>query len=364
MLIVVIIWIEEGLDMGFLLEGQFASLQIKHMILHVVRDGPFEPQSAREIEHPDFFIERIRNTDAASVYSFKPDSAVKTKVGEMARGEITFETGAQSLSRKFAKLHHGGHKPGALFIFELGCDEPDIVIYSLIKYDYQEVIEQADADEGNLLRRIMQAFVAERKAIQKSAMIRVVDGVVEDAISTLDRMKAAPAIGDYFAEYLHVRRERTDEELTQAVKDVVRQTLSESKELLPDGNVPQAFQRAQAVLRDRQQIDENAVYEAILAAAGNPEDEGTRSQLQTRTRRKLRSAKLEGLAFSPSAHILQRPPTRQVKTTEGVTLIYPDDTDESTVRRADTSDGGQVITVTTRQVTEDRVVRDNTRPLA
>jgi len=350
--------------MGFLSEEQFASLQIEHMILHVVRDGPFNPELAREVEHPDFFIERIRNTDAASVYSFEPESAVKAKIGEMARGEVTFEEGAQSLSREFARLHHGGHKPGALFIFELSCDEPDVTIYSLIKYDYQEVIEQADADEGNLLRRILQAFVAEKKAIQKSAMIRVVHGIVEDAVSTLDRMKAAPAIGDYFASYLHVRRERSDSELTQAVKDVVRQTLIESKDVLPDRNVPRAIQRAQAALRDRQQIDEDAVHEAILAAAGNPEDEGTRSQLQARTRRKLRSAKLEGLAFPPSGQILQRPPTRQVKTTEGITLIYPDDADERTVRRVNTDDGGQVITITTRQVTEDRVVRDNTRPLA
>lgn len=349
--------------MGFLTEQQYGSLSIEHMILHVVRDGPFNPELAREVEHSDFFIERIRNTDASSVYSFEEESGVKAKIGEMARNEVAFEAGAQALSREFARLHHGGHKPGALFVFELGCDEPDVKIYSLIKYDYQEVIEQADADEGNLLRRILQAFVAEKRAIQKSAIVRVVNGVVEDAVSTLDRMKTAPEIGDYFASYLHVSRQRSDEELTQAVKDVVRQALGESRDLLPDRNVPRAIQRAQAVLRDRQQIDEDAVQEAILAAAGNPEDEGVRSQLQARTRRKLRSAKLEGLAFPPSGRILQRPPIRQVKTTEGVTLIYPDDAAEGTVRRVDTAEGGQVITITTRHVTEDRVVRDNNRQL-
>ncbi|MFT8815561.1 hypothetical protein [Acetobacter fabarum] len=349
--------------MGFLTEQQNGSLEIEHMILHVVRDGPFNPELTRDVEHSDFFIERIRNTDAASVYSFEPTSMVKATIGQVVRGELAFEAGAQALSREFARLHHGGHKPGAFFIFQLGCDDDNIKLFSLIKYDYQEVIEQAEGDEGNLLRRILQAFVAERRAIQKSAIIRVVGGVVEDAISALDRMKQAPAIGDYFASYLDVRRERSDDELTQAVKDVVRQALSESRDILPDRNLPRAIQRAQAVLRDRLQIDEIAVQEAILVAAGNPEDEQVRSQLQTRTRRKLRTAKLEGLTFQPSARVLQRPPIRQVKTTEGVTLIYPDDAAEGTVRRVDTPGGGQVITITTQHVTEDRVVRDNPRRL-
>lgn len=349
--------------MGFLTEQQNGSLEIEHMILHVVRDGPFNPSLTRNVEHSDFFIERIRNTDAASVYSFEPESIVKARIGEIARGELGFEAGAQALSREFARLHHGGHKPGAFFIFQLSCDDPDVKLFSLIKYDYQEVIEQAEGDDGNLLRRILQAFVAEKRAIQKSAIVRVAGGVVEDAISTLDRMKQAPAIGDYFASYLDVRRQRSDDELTQAVKEVVRQSLSESRDLLPDRNLPRAIQRAQAVLRDRLQIDEAAVQEAILVAAGNPEDEDIRSQLQTRTRRKLRTAKLEGLAFPPSARILQRPPVRQVKTTEGVTLTYPDDAVEGTVRRVNTPEGGEVITITTQHVTEDRVVRDNTRRL-
>lgn len=345
--------------MGFLTEQQNASLQIDHMILHVVRDGPFDPALSRNVEHSDFFIERIRNTDVASVYSFEAESFVKAHVGQIARGELAFEAGAQALSREFSRLHHGGHKAGAFFIFQLSCDQPNVQLFSLIKYDYQEVIEQAEGDEGNLLRRILQAFVAEKKAIQKSAIIRVVDGVVEESISTLDRMKQAPAIGDYFASYLHVQRQRSDDELTLAVKEVVRQTLADSRDVLPNRNLPQAIQRAQALLRDRLQIDEDAIQEAILVAAGNPEDEEVRSQLQTRTRRKLRTAKLEGLAFPPSARILQRPPVRQVKTTEGVILIYPDDAAAGTVRRVEAADGGEVITITTQHVTEDRVVRDN-----
>ncbi|MNG40858.1 hypothetical protein D3C84_1296720 [compost metagenome] len=49
---------------------------------------------------------------------------------------------------------------------------------------------------------------------------------------------------------------------------------------------------------------------------------------------------------------------RKVKTTEGVTITYPDDAG-ATVERVPQKGGGEKITVTTRKVTEDRILRDS-----
>lgn len=188
--------------MTFIRDDEIADLRIEHMILHVVGDDEFRPQAARIVEHDEFFIERIRNTDVAPVYAFDPASQIKAQLERVALGNDSFEAGGQALSREFARLHPGSSREGAFFIFELRTRDPSVRLYSLIKYDYQEVIEQQDQDGGNLLRRIVQAFVADKRAIQKAALIRVANGVADADVAARDRMKQAPEIGDYFGSYI------------------------------------------------------------------------------------------------------------------------------------------------------------------
>lgn len=331
------------------------------MILHVVGGKTFVSELARKVEHEEFFIDRILNTNVAPVYSFDATSQTKAQLERIATGEIGFEEGAQALSREFSRLHVNSSRDGALFVFELTTDEPDTKIYSLIKYDYSEAIEQADNDGISILRRIVHAFIADKKAIQKSAMVRIRNGIADLAISATDRVKQAPNIGDYFATFLHVERERSDQELNQKLVDAVRDTLSACRDHLPDRDVARAFKHAKSALRDRQQITEEAISEAIFAAAGNPDSEKAKEDLKKWTAKKIKSAKLEGLAFKPDPKILQRPPMRRLQTAEGIVLTYPDDADGITVKRQQKKDGGELITIHTKKVTEDRFV--NVKPI-
>lgn len=347
--------------MGFFTDEESASLTIDDMILHVVSDEEFAPQQARAVEHPDFFIDRIRDTDAAPVFAFEPASPVKTQLQRIAAGDDSFEQGSQALSREFARFHGGSSRSGAFFVFQMSCHDPRVRLYSLIKYDYQQVIEQGEAAEGNLLRLIVQAFVAQKRAVQKSALVRVVAGEAEIAVSARDRMKPAPEIGDYFARFLDVKRSLSDEQLNLKMLEVVRTTLAESRDMLPGRDVARAYRHAQGVLRDRAQINGDAVAEAVIAAAGAQENEDVRAELDARTRRKLRSRKIDGLAFRPDLIVLRRPPLRRVRTTEGVVVTYPDDADRAVVNRERFDDGREVITIHTERVTEDDLVRDGSR---
>lgn len=352
---------KRGIALGFLTDDEVGSLRITNMILHVVGGESFVPESARAVEHEEFFIARIHDTDVSSVYSFEETSNTKNQIEKIAIGEVSFEEGAQALSREFSRLHVGSSRDGALFIFELSACKPETRIYSLVKYDYREAIEQAETDKGGLLRRIVTAFIADKKAIQKSAIVRVVSGVAELAISTRDRMKTSPEIGDYFAAFLNVSRTLSDEELNKKTIDVLRTTLSACKDLFPGQDIARAFRHAQGILRDRQEINEAAITDAILAAAGRPEDEETRSKIQLTTRRRVRAAKLDGLEFRPDRQVLRRPPLRKVRTTEGVTLTYPDDAEGVTVRREQLAGGAERFTIDTARVTEDNLVRDPAR---
>lgn len=341
--------------MSFFTEEEKNSLRISQMILHVVgTEAEFVEESAREVEYEDFFVARIIDTDVSPVFEFKPASDTKTELQQIALGAQDFQSGCQNLARRFANLHLGHVKEGAFFIFELEVQNEAVRIYSMIKLDYSEVIERQDAD--GLLRRIFHAFVTEKKAIQKSALVRVVGGVADSAVSARDRVKTQPNISDYFANFLEVVRVRDDHELNENLVVSLRGVLESIKDELPERSVAKALRETKALLRQREEINEDTIFEAIIMAAGAPTDEDVRSKIQKKTTSKLRSAKLEGLTFKPDASVLTLPSLRKVSTVEGITLTYPDDPEALAVQRERRPEGGEIITITTQQVVEDTVV--------
>lgn len=349
--------------MGFFTEEEKEQLRIESMILHVVSEDDFDPAPAQVVQHASFFLSRILDTDVAPVYQFKDVSRSRDCLQNMALGVTTFEAGAQSLSMEFSREHDTTTREGAFFIFELRTDDDAVRIYSMIKYDYREVIEQSEDDDGETrLRRIINAFIDDKKAIQKAALIRIVNGVAEELVATRDRTRTAPEIADYFAKFLDVKRNSTDDELNRRMVDALRNTFSECKELLPGQDVAAALRQAKAVLRDRQHIDEEAIIDAVIAAAGHPQNEETQSLLRKRTTQKLRAKRLTGLEFRPDRGILRQPAMRRIRTTEGVTVLYPDEVNAVRVHRVLNAAGhGETITITTDQIVEDTVVPDRTR---
>jgi hypothetical protein len=347
--------------MGFFTDEELRSLRISNMILQVVGKGNFSPANSRPVEHESFFIERIRDTDVSPVFDFSQESRTKLQIEKIANRTDTFEKGSQNLAYDFCRLHVGSTREGAFFIFELETDDINTRIYSLIKYDFSEAIEQFDENGESLLRRIVNAFIADRKAIQKSALIRVVMGVADFAVSATDRSKNAPDIGDYFEKYLDVNRTRSNEELSRKVVDVLSNVLRRSQNRLPNGDVAAALRRAKGALRDRQEISEDAIQDAILAGAGNPEDEDVRAELHSRTRLRIKAEKLEGLSFPPDRKVLRRPAMRKLSTTEGITIIYPDEPESTTLHRDPQQDGGEIITIRTSKIEDDTVVSERAR---
>lgn len=349
--------------MGFLNENERDQLRIEAMTLHVVGEADFDPQPAQVVEHANFFIGRILDTDAAAVYQFKNVSHARDLLEAMAADALAFEGGAQDLSREFSRQHGATARDGAFFIFALRTDDPGVRIYSLIKYDYREAIEQAEGADGQQrLRRIIHAFIDDKRAIQKAALIRVVNGQADAMVAARDRTRPSPEIADYFATFLDVERTLSDDELNRLLVEALRKTLMECKAVLPNQDAASALQQAKAVLRDRQRIDEESIVDAIIAAAGHPADEQTRTLLRRKTTQKLRTHRLAGLEFAPNRQVLRKPPLRKVRTTEGVTVTYPDEADSVTVRRQRNPDGeGEVITITTDRIVEDTVVPDRAR---
>lgn len=295
--------------MGFLSETERASLRIREMSLHVVGTDDFVEQPKRDnIEHEEFFIERIRGNDMDSVYSFEEHSAVRDVIARIAAGD-DFEKGAQDLARDFSRLHVGTSKEGAFFVFDLDTDD-DSRIFCLIKYDYHEAIEQRQEGGKSVLRQIIHAFVKEKRAVQKCCLVRVKGGKVELAVSARDRVKPSPELSDYFYKYLGVQRTRDDAELTRAVVDVVRNALTECKEYLPNQQVGPALQRAKSALRLRQEVTAAAISEIVIGVSDRSEDEKAVLAMQHSVTKQLAKARLEGVHFKPSL-VVSTPPRFQ-----------------------------------------------------
>ncbi|WP_426035879.1 hypothetical protein [Brevundimonas sp. DC300-4] len=191
--------------------------------------------------------------------------------------------------------------------------------------------------------------------------MRVTAGVVDDEIAAQDRMGRAPDLTDYFAGFLDVRRTRTDGELNRKLSEALREVFVERRADLPGQDASAALRTAKNALSQRQRIDNAAVQEAVLVAAGDPQDDDLRRAFESTTTRKLRTAKLTGVEFEPDATMLRRPARKRIQTVEGVTIEYPTDLEGVRVRQQPNSAGGRTIVIETARVEDEGPVRDRTR---
>lgn len=342
--------------MSFFTDEELASLTIERMILHVVGTKDFQSMPERPLEEEAFFIGKIKDMAAAPVFMFKKVSTTRQEVESIAVGDVTFEYGAQSLAASFNRQHVVGSADGVLCMFELEVAEPDVKIYSLIKYDYKLALEQDGASPGQALRRIVTALVDDKKAIQKTALIRVVGGVADQNISATDRTKQGADLADYFAEFLSVTRAVSDTELSEITRRLLKGALQACKADLPGQDVPRAVKRAQASLGTRKKIDEEAIVEAVMTAAGHPEDEKIANRLERETRKRVRTSKIHEVSFKPDRRIFRQPYMRKIMTVEGVTILFPDRIENPSVQVITLQGDKKQIIVDTDKVTEDSVV--------
>lgn len=348
--------------LSYLLDEELDSLRVARMIIHVVgqRGTDFVPQPEIDVQQEGFFRARIVAEAGDGVHSFAVDSPVKSILEAMAGGQLTFEAGGQLLARRFWEMHVRQSIAGAFFVFELQSEVDGVKLYAMIKYDYREAVELAQAEGRSVLRAIVQAFVKERRAIQKFCLVRLRDGIAEAAVSASDRMKEAPDLTDYFERYLGVSRSRSNDELSAKLNEALRGALEDVKPDLPRGDVGGAVARAKIALQGRATVTNDDVVDAVLHAADRPDDETVRARLETATRRRLRKQNLQDVEFRPNRRTLQVQPRRVIRTAEEVRLEFPAEELGNTVTRQDTPDG-VVFTIRPSRLIEDGTLPDRTR---
>lgn len=348
--------------MAFFSEAEQERLRVGRMILHVVgrQDEPFVPEPEADVQEEGFFRARILAEAGDAVHAFTADSVVKPVLERMARDELGFEEGGRELARLFARDHVRTATSGAFFVFQLDVGDDRTRVYALIKYDYREVVELSQAEGRNVLRAIVQAFVKERKAIQKICVVRVTGGVAEPLVSAADRMHAAPDLTDYFARYLGVIRERSDAELSGRLNEAIRASMADVRDHLPQGGVPGAIRRMKESLRARDPVTNDDVVDAALHAAGRLDDERVRGTIEAKTRKHLRRQGLDEVSFTPAPGTFATRPREYVKTQEEIRIEYPAEQVGGAIVRQE-RDGLITFTITTNRIVEDGTLSDRPR---
>lgn len=346
--------------MGFFTESELAQLRIERMNFQIVGQEAFAQRPAmRAVEQPDFFLGRILEIDIGSAFSFDENSKTKELIQKIASGRSTFASSAALLAIDFNSRHVGQSKPGAFFFFELAGPKANTKLYAMLKYDYSEVLTPSRSVGNEQLRRIVQAFVKDKRALQKSALVRVVDGVAETLIAVKDRAAKSPDITDFFSKFLGVVRTRDDVELNREAA----QGLAEIAKQAPQGTWPQgeatALRAMREALRLRAEVSIEAVQDVVFAAAGQPQDETVTESLERLAERIWRKRRLFGLAFRPNHSVFRVASSRRVRTVEHIKIEYPEALEGVRVRTESTPAGGAVITIETERIESIETVNES-----
>lgn len=343
--------------MGFLTDEEDYSLHIEKMNFQIVGEETFTPRRAMQtVEFEDFFLARIRDMDASSVFRFKEGSRTKLALEGIARGGQQFARGAAQLASEFDSRHVGQSSSGAFFSFELSVSDPEVKLYAMLKYDYREVLAPTRAGSANQLRKIVEAFVQDKRALQKSCLVRVRNGSAEVELSAKDRNGKSPNITDFFTAFLDVERNRDDVELNREVAQAVMEVLKANKGLLPNQDIGEALGTARERLRTSASINDATVLDAVLVAAGRPQESDTTATFEAAVVRELRRRRISGLDFPPDENVLKKAVRRRVVTREGVRLDYPQSLDGIRVSTEVQQNGSATITITTEYLESNKIV--------
>jgi len=343
---------------SFFEDVEIDTLRVEKMIIHLVdRSQDFVPQPETPVQQEEFFRSRIIEQASSAVHSFTVHSQVRPTLTAIGRGELGFEEGGQQLAQRFWQSHVRQSTSGAFFVFQLSTGIAGDILFALIKYDYRAVVELAQREGRNVLREIIQAFIKDRKAVQKFCLARFRNGEVEAVVSATDRMADAPDLTDYFASYLGVSRSRDTDELSQRLNEALRTSFNQIRDYVPDRDVGRAMARAKEALRSREVVTNEDFVDAILHGANRPAEEQVRAEIERVARRRLSAGDLTGVEFKPDPRVLAVRPRHRVRTAELVSLEFPEEELGRSVER--TQDGQEVVfTIRTQQI-----VLDDTLPI-
>src|SRR3546814_1960802 len=121
------------------------------------------------VEHDDFLLLIILDCASDIFYRFAEISTTRTTIESIATRQLAFQEGAHALAADFCRLHRGGARDGAFFVFELGVAEGNVNLYALVKYDYSQALEIVHREGATGLRRRSEGHTSELQSLMRNS---------------------------------------------------------------------------------------------------------------------------------------------------------------------------------------------------
>lgn len=310
-------------------------------VFHIVGPGKEHFQLLEAFDpgpYKDFFLGRIRSVNGGNVYRFLDDSPVRAQLGRVDTEAKAFQEESEKLATAFNEAHGGAAAIGAFLLFSLACSSGRV--FALLKFEDEKVLSYGlkqgrSGKPAPTFGEIERTFVQNRNALQKAALIKLRGE--EDAVFVVDRQNPQrPAA--YFERFLHVRRLRSEGDLTKAIVEATRKIAVKHKKLLPPDVLKTLSQRLFDASQSGGAVDGERTDDWFMNIVGPlPQD----SPVLKDFRSELTREGIAGESFKLAKDAVPAPRNRRVETANGVKVIFPATLQDSMVSIDEAN--GQII---------------------
>jgi hypothetical protein len=305
------------------------SFKIKRFIFHIIKKDELNPIFLDEVILDDsqikFFQDRFADVSQGTQFEFndKTTSDVYKNCKLIIDNvDENFLNVSKDLTASF-KNHHKKTTNDGVFIIALVSvlDKADLIF--LLKLDNRKVYGYLVKDRKAMMQEIKNTFVEDKRAVQKIAIINVVDFRVWDVLAFDRSATSVKAIRDFFANFLAVHERETPSVLTGKVVSAVRQWAIANKSVLdPNQEVSSYKNRAIDYLRNTNKVRSSALIGTVI----HDDDFNRAKRLRKSLKSYLQEKGLEGQEFIPNKKALDKATTKNIRrTAEDVRIEWEGD---------------------------------------
>lgn len=299
--------------------------KIERMIFHIINREKISAEILEEVEDPrvyeEFFIERLKETTKGASYKFNTDSVVQRQLIEAATNPHAFSDCSEILANHFHNIFLNDSRliPGVIMIFKIIAKGETYA--AIIKYDDIRVIsyKTAKTTEGKrkpILDFILNTFVQDRKALQKSAIVKLSD---TKSLYCIDRSGKNGDITEKYKQFLDVQREFNHDMLTDRLLDALVATIKKHKGILPKEIGNRSRMVAKEALSSLDTFDPTASNELLTKIFG---DHSEKEQLKSTLIKELKKQKIQHEKVKIAKSKVTTPKKMIKETIEGIRIIY------------------------------------------
>ncbi|MBZ9996237.1 nucleoid-associated protein [Mesorhizobium sp. BH1-1-4] len=322
-------------------EEEIENLSIDKFIFHVVHHRNDEPILLDETpigDFEDFFLERAMETLRGNRFTFADGSITRTLLKQVLDDEAQFVPVSKTLAQTFHAGRDKRIKPGVMILMTLVTGQRKLL--SVLKYDHEEAVTYDITEDAKaILKAIANSFTKSADALQKSALIEIVDS--DDNIVVVDKT-VRHEITDFFRGFLACKRLFDDKQMTQAVEALVVEVVKKHQNDLPNDITQNVRDRYYDTVHKRDKFDAAEFFAEFFGAHGS-------AAVRASFDKGLAKKGMEGEVFKFDKGAVKKLRPQKYKTAEGVKIDVPEQASD-TVKTATTA-AGTVITITTSRLT-------------